>query len=836
MSAAKRIIKLAKERALFCFPTLVGQLLDGASTAIEHAVTGSGARLSSREESNLVAAQQFLRRQSPAFQKKLFRLYQQKLERAMQTIYSDTRGSARKSILGELSLVDDDTVMRDLDLDRVTKQFRTADEECLGLVNIMVAQMHGQIDVIERENPFRPYLLALSLHEVINQMVEDPEVGSVLIRHMAAAMVKGLPDYYAQIRAAFEARGVRARLVARPGEMSRSGQATLQRQATLQTQGGEPTYNTGGEVLTIMGASQHSVSGHPTISAGTVSGTTPPARILPSLRRLLDKSGEAAHAMQAMAHGPAVDPSGALSESLASRPDALQDLIWNLFHRAPVTLQPLGEGGELLTSAGDASAQGMAVVPVSSELLVALNHYQAQEVGDPSIRARAGDEGVERNRLLALREEIDPRIATEQELLTIDVVAVLFEFILEDPQIPAEVRLQIGRLQVPFLKAAVLDKSLLQDETHPARQLLNRLGSATVGIDPETAHGQGLIAEIKRLTVNVLEQFDDDAIVFANALEEIERYLADSLRSSDELNAQAIEDAEKISVLLVKTTILLRDLLSPLRIDARVTDFVLLIWTRVLVRTFWLESTEEKAGEETGPLTGQMRSTLAGLVWSAQEKANAEEKKLLLQMLPGLVKNVKSGLHMIQLPEHERQAAFDELVEVHTGLLKKDRFFGGLPSLTELHQHFSRLVLSREQARILPTEEWVVPQAVMEEVLGGRDVSVSLDSPFGSQTVFENDRQILDQLRIGVCIERLVGREYCRARLTWISAHKSLYLFPQDSDAAPVVFSPSSLLDELRASTIRLVEYAPIFDRAVDALMLNAEAIDDGSLNFMKQD
>ncbi|GEM_PF-760574 len=841
MSAAKRIIKLAKERALFCFPTLVGQLLDGASTAIEHALSGSHTRLSSREEGNLVAAQQFLRRQSPAFQKKLFRLYQQKLERAMQTIYSDTRGSARNSGLSELSLVEDDIVMRDLDLDRLTKQFRTADEECLSLVNIMVAQIHGQVDVIERENPFRPYLLALSLHEVINQMVEEPEVAGVLIRHMAAAMVKGLPDYYTEIRVAFEARGVRARLVVRPGEMSRSGHSTLQGQSTLQRQptlnslGGEPTYASGGEVLTIMGPSQHSVGGSPTLAADAASGATPPARILPSLRRLLDKSGEAAHAMQSMTPGLAVDPSGELSESLASRPDALQDLIWNLFHRAQVTVQPQIEG--------DAAAAGTsgvpeptAVVPVSAELLVALNRYQAREMGEPSIRARAGDAGVEHNRLLALREEIDPKIATEQELLTIDVVAVLFEFILEDPHIPAEVRLQIGRLQVPFLKAAVLDKSLLQDETHPARQLLNRLGSASVGIDPETAHGQGLIAEIKRLTVNVLEQFEDDAIVFAQALEEIERYLVDSLRGSDEINAQAIEDAEKISVLLVKTTILLRDLLSPLRIDTRVTDFVLLIWARVLVRTFWLESAEEKSGEEAGPLTGQMRSTLAGLVWSAQEKANAEEKKLLLQMLPGLVKNVKSGLHMIQLPEHERQAAFDELVEVHTGLLKKDRFFGGLPSLTELHQHFSRLVLSREQARILPTEEWVVPQAVMEEVLGGRDVSVSLDSPFGSQTVFENDRQILDQLRIGVCIERLVGREYCRARLTWISAHKSLYLFTQDSDAAPVVFSPSSLLDELRAATIRLVEYAPIFDRAVDALMLNAEAIDDGSLNFMKQD
>jgi hypothetical protein len=270
-------------------------------------------------------------------------------------------------------------------------------------------------------------------------------------------------------------------------------------------------------------------------------------------------------------------------------------------------------------------------------------------------------------------------------------------------------------------------------------------------------------------------------------------------------------------------------------VDSRVVDFVLMIWARVLVRTYWLESAQSET-EEQGPLTAQMRGTLAGLVWSAQEKADEEEKKILLQMLPGLVKNVKTGLHMIQLPDEERQAAFDQLVEVHTSLLKKDRFFGGLPSLTELHQHFSRLELSREQARILPTEEWVVPRVVLEEVLGGREVSVSLDSPFGSQTVFENDRQILEQLRLGVCIERLVGRDYARARLTWISAHKSLYLFTQENDAAPVVFSPSSLLDELRAGTIRMVEYAPVFDRAVDALMLNAEAIDDGSLNFLKEE
>jgi predicted GNAT family acetyltransferase len=285
-------------------------------------------------------------------------------------------------------------------------------------------------------------------------------------------------------------------------------------------------------------------------------------------------------------------------------------------------------------------------------------------------------------------------------------------------------------------------------------------------------------------------------------------------------------------VLLVNTTILLRDLLVPLNVDSRIFDFILLVWARVLVRTYWLESVDGAHADQTGPLSQQFRETLAELVWSAQHKVGAEERNQLLQILPTLVLRVKTGLHMIQLPELERSYALDQLVAVHTQVLRSMGHGIGSPvmqqSLEQLRQHFSRLVLTRDQAKILPEQEWDVPCSVVEEVLAGQGITASLHVA-NNASMFENDREILEQLHLGVWVECWSSEAYHRAQLTWVSLHKSLYLFSGEHNNVPLVYSPGSFVAALRDGVVRFVEYAPVFDRAVESLMSSAEALEADS-------
>ena len=67
--------------------------------------------------------------------------------------------------------------------------------------------------------------------------------------------------------------------------------------------------------------------------------------------------------------------------------------------------------------------------------------------------------------------------------LMIDVVAMMFDYILDDDAIPDAMKALIGRLQIPVLKVAIIDKGVFARKLHPAKQLLNAMAEAAVGWD-----------------------------------------------------------------------------------------------------------------------------------------------------------------------------------------------------------------------------------------------------------------------------------------------------------------------------------------------------------------
>jgi hypothetical protein len=63
----------------------------------------------------------------------------------------------------------------------------------------------------------------------------------------------------------------------------------------------------------------------------------------------------------------------------------------------------------------------------------------------------------------------------------INLVSMLFDFILDDDDLPMAMKALLGRLQIPLLKVAIIDKSFFNAEKHKARQLLNLLSKAGIG-------------------------------------------------------------------------------------------------------------------------------------------------------------------------------------------------------------------------------------------------------------------------------------------------------------------------------------------------------------------
>lgn len=117
-------------------------------------------------------------------------------------------------------------------------------------------------------------------------------------------------------------------------------------------------------------------------------------------------------------------------------------------------------------------------------------------------------------------EEHDSVHLDQDTQAAVDVIHNLFAGILGNPALSERVRDAIRRLEVPFLRLLLNDDSFLEEDTHPARQMLNRI--AHLGVRG-SANLQAHEAEIDQEVAGILSGFDEDAGVFSDAVQKLDR-------------------------------------------------------------------------------------------------------------------------------------------------------------------------------------------------------------------------------------------------------------------------------------------------------------------------
>jgi hypothetical protein len=764
----KRLFQAAKERALFGFLAVVQRAMQDTDKNIVEKLAEAKSGL---DHSALNSVRHFLRQDGNVFLRRIDALFRTNLDRAMQTMYVDLRPGMRKLSADELSLIDDEVVTHQIEVGRLTQRMRDANEENIGRLNVIIAQMHGQHEAKERENPFRPYLLARALYEAIKETASDEAKAKVLFEHLSNALAQHLPGYYNSIREVFESSGV-------------SGKFQAQRSRAAHTQ---------------------RYFGAPPVDPHLTS------RVLPGLQRVL----ETLQGLPANAPGHAGSTgAGAVN---GNHPQTVQDFIRKMFSPSKAIL---GLNGEV--------PKGRPTEGLGNPLVEQLNRFQTKAASGQPIVDKAAAGG---NVLPALRERMDLGSASVMERMTIDVVSMLFEFILEDEHIPAELRRHIGHLQVPILKAALLEPGLMHDEEHPARQLLNRMSTAAVATDPASPAGQTLAAEIERVVDKVLGGFDTDTSVFADGVREFEQFLAGYLRQEDNHTArgiEAVEEAERFSVLLTNAMKGLCDVLVPLNVDKRISDIVIMMWPHVLVHAAWEDRRASISQDDPQSMYRQFHSALPELLWSVQEKSQ-QDRPVLMRLLPDLVKRLRKALDIIHLPEEESKQILDLLVGMHTQVLRtpSKAATGGQPSLDELRKEFSRLVISWERASWELAEPPAPREEMIEAIFAKHGVKAEINLGLNTVNSSAADREFLMQTYLlGTRVAfRAADGSNIQGQLVWISTHRSLYLFKQDRKSKLAAYTPAALLEALREENIVPVEYAPVFERAVESLLFGAGTV-----------
>jgi hypothetical protein len=253
----------------------------------------------------------------------------------------------------------------------------------------------------------------------------------------------------------------------------------------------------------------------------------------------------------------------------------------------------------------------------------------------------------------ALLEELHQRkqalkaaATTPVERATIEIVALLFQSILMEDAIPATVRVWFARLQMPVLRVAVSEPDFFATVEHPARRLIDRMGSCVMGFDSSSrVVGDLLEKEIKRV-VQVVEAYPDTGRrVFQTVLTEFEKFLEHYFRNENEASKKGVSLAAQVEqreTMAIQYTIELRKMLNDMPVQEGVRDFLFHVWADVLA------TTAVKAGNPDA--IKDMKRVAADLIWSASAKVSRAERAEVIRRLPPLLKTLRDGMDEAGIP------------------------------------------------------------------------------------------------------------------------------------------------------------------------------------------
>ncbi len=123
----------------------------------------------------------------------------------------------------------------------------------------------------------------------------------------------------------------------------------------------------------------------------------------------------------------------------------------------------------------------------------------------------------------------------------INLVGLLFEYILDDHQLPEDIRKEIALLQIPILKLAICEQDFLGNREHPARILLNEMTSASMGYNSDLFFSEPLLPLIEKTVRTIISESQNDLSVFERSLETFQRELH-LIRLSEEPDVEVISE------------------------------------------------------------------------------------------------------------------------------------------------------------------------------------------------------------------------------------------------------------------------------------------------------
>ena len=439
------------------------------------------------------------------------------------------------------------------------------------------------------------------------------------------------------------------------------------------------------------------------------------------------------------------------------------------------------------------------------------------------------------------------------DAMTIELVAMLFDYVYEDKSLAPQIKALLGRLQIPVLKAAMLDKAFFSRRSHPARRLVDRLAESGIGWTVEAGTDDALYKAIDRVVHRIQDEFVDQLDIFASELEAFEGFLDAEEKAAEALVESSAEelhqrDRSEIARLVALAEIERRAAVGMVEVMPEfLINFMRERWVAPLQQAHFREGEDGQAWQKTV-------QTMDDLIWSVQPKRTPEERKRLVSLLPGLLQRLYAGLQGIEWAPDQREAFLSQLVDAHAGAVKASlqQMPPGAPAGVVAAGGTGAFASGPTSAPAPTATFGGIPSTVADVAPAGANSSTSATPLYGAipdtvAAVAPASGQSLTEATIAAERERAntarrpetgsAGRMvaslvrgswiefandknvWVRSKLAWVSPLRGNYLFTNRQGYKALAVSRDELVERFKGNRARLVDVEPLMDRAISSMM-----------------
>lgn len=382
-----------------------------------------------------------------------------------------------------------------------------------------------------------------------------------------------------------------------------------------------------------------------------------------------------------------------------------------------------------------------------------------------------------------------------------EVLRMMLDNLMQDDRLLPPVR-QLLQSLAPVLQTLTnADPRFFSERQHPARQFLDRLTHRSLAYASVNDAGFASFLTAVSQAVAELAVGAAEAGEFARVLQQLDAAWAQTeavQRQQHEDAARALLHAEQRNLLAQRLADDFQTGLASLQIPEFIATFLRGPWAQVVAES-------QLAYADGNTDAPSYLALVDDLLWSVQLPLARRNRTRLVQLVPGLLVGLNQGLQLIQYPPDQIASFFDSLISIHEQVFEGPR---RAPEVLAVPLEATDIGTSEAISGFWVADDEAQESGYLPEVL--MQAGVSVDSSWS-----------VGDLRTGVWVELMVAGTWLRAQLTWVSPHRTLFMFISGGGLAHSMSRRT--MERLRKQgSIRVVSSGPLVEQALDGVARSA--------------